>query len=298
LRLVNIFSDENAIDWLVIAGDSALKIFDDVTVIPEDDPNGSNGYSTKSGASDIVMAGFVYDQCISPFTNTDRARDYISNAPLSVFGETVFARVEYQPLLKTLQDLTVQGAMDFVLERTTGANFQFRPLLLGRDLTYAANYPNMPYVLFSPELGNLKNPNLTIDRNNNITVTYVATQGIQESRLVFPVNSGDETLPLNRRENVIDNREIDDNTMLAEGVATAGAAELRDKQPVITFDFEIDTNASGARYQVDWVLGDKITARYLTYQEDLRIVEVELEMSGSSERITPTFQKLTSGVAP
>lgn len=186
LRLTNIFEDENDVDWLIVAGDSTLKIFDDVTIVPEDDPNGANGYSTKSGPADLVMSDFVFDQCISPATNTDRARAYITNAPSEAFGQPVFARVEYQPLLKTLQDLTVQGEMDFVLERTTGAVFEFRPMLIGRDLTYTSNYPNTPYLLFSPELGNLKNPNLTIDRNNNITVTYVATQGIQESRLVYP----------------------------------------------------------------------------------------------------------------
>jgi len=296
LSYINIFQDENAIDWLVLAGSSALRLLADTLVIPDDDPDEAGGYSTKGGKADSVMRDFVYDQCVSPATNAIRTRAYIDTLPLELVGNDVFARVEYQPLLKTLQDLTVQGNIDFNLLRSTGFNFDFVPYPIGTDLTYTSNYPNMRYLLFSPELGNLRNPNLIVNRDANVTVTYVATQGIQEERIILPVSEGDELLDLNRRESVIDNREIDDDSNLLDSVDTAGAAELRAKQPVITFDFDIDTTASGARYRQDWQLGDKITARYLTYQEDLRIVEVALSVEGSQETITPTFQKLTEAV--
>lgn len=294
MRYVSQFQDEREIDWLIIGGHQVTKFFDDTIIIPQDDPLGANGYSTKSGVADLVMLSFVEDQCVSPAFYTDRARP-ITLAPSENLGQDVFARKQYDNLLDVLRDLTVQGRVDFSLTRTTGASFEFKVEFVGRNLTYTDNYPFAPYLLFSPERRNLKRPNLTIDRYEEVTVTWVATQGIEEERLVTPKSSPELFRPLNRRENIIDARELEDDATLSDALATAGAAELRTKQPLRTFSFEIDTNVTGSRYQTDWQLGDRVTARYQDYQEDLRIMEVRVSAEGSKETITPRFERLIDG---
>lgn len=295
MRYASQFQDENDIDWLIIGADQVLKFFADTIIVPDDDPAGANGYSTKSGIADLVMYDFVDNQVINPFTNADRQRSYISNDVSENLGQDVFARKQYETLLDVLRDLTVQGRVDFTLTRTTGANFLFKVQFVGRNLTYTDNYPFAPYLLFSPERRNLKRPSLTIDRYDEVTVTWISTQGIEEDRLVVPKSSPELYRPLNRRENIIDARELEDDANLSDALATAGAAELRTKQPQKIFSFEIDTNVTGSRYQQDWQLGDRVTARYLDYQEDLRIMEVRIIAEGSTEQITPRFEKLIDG---
>jgi hypothetical protein len=299
VRDIERYSDENDIDMLVISGEHCHAFLRDTLIIPEDDPNEANGFSTKSGIADLVMYGFVLDQCISPAVNSDRARPYITNAASQNYGQTIFMRKSYDNLLEVLYDATVRGLVDFYMRRTAGANFQFEVLLQGRDLSYTTNYPGGPVALFAPERGNIRNPRLRIGRSNEITVTYVATQGIEEDRIITPVQSPEVYQPLNRRENIIDQREIEDDSDLLTGINTAGAAELRAKQPEITFDFDVNTEASGGRYQLDWQLGDIITSKYGDFQIDQRIMEVEvnLQINGgttSAELITPTFRKLFS----
>jgi len=91
LRYVSLFQDEQDIDWLILGGEGILSFFDDTLIIPDDDPSGANGYSTKSGICDLVMYGYVDDQIINPATNSARARPYISNAPSVNQGQPIFA---------------------------------------------------------------------------------------------------------------------------------------------------------------------------------------------------------------
>jgi fibronectin type 3 domain-containing protein len=72
-------------------------------------------------------------------------------------------------------------------------------------------------------------------------------------------------------------------------IQTVAYEVLRDQQPQVIFEFEIETSVS--LYNVDWRLGDRITARYLDYQEDLRINSVEISLSANNEVIKPSFQK-------
>jgi len=294
LRYVSQFQGDGEIDYLVLGGDQVARFLQDTIIIPQDDPLGANGYSTKDGVADTVMYELVDNQLINPFTNTDRTRPYISNNINNLQGQQVFGRYQYQTVLEILKQLVVQGNIDFTLTRTTGANFLFTVQIVGRVLDYTSNYPFAPYLLFSPERRNLKNPNLTINRYDEITVTWIASQGIEEDRTVTDQVSPELYRPLNRRENLIDARQIEDGVDYLTGITTAGAAELRAKQPLKTFDFEIDTNVAGARYQTDWQLGDRVTAKYLDYQEDLRIVQVDVDIKASSENVKPTFQRLIS----
>lgn len=283
--------EQNNTDFLILAGVHVLDFLAQTLVIPEDDPGNANGYITYSGQADAAMAQVVQYQCVSPTVNMDRTRSYISLSALDNTGLPVFERVQQEPVLGVLQRMTVQGVCDFTLTHQSGLDWRFYPHIVGNDFTRSSNYPGGPMKIFAPQRRNIKNTELTINRFPEKNVVYVATQGIEEDRFIGSVTSGFENLPLNRRETIIDNRNIEEDSSLATAISTAGQAEIRDKQPVIEFKFDVDTNAPGGRYQLDWVLGDKVTATYLGYEQNLRIIGVDIQIQNNEELIKPMFQE-------
>jgi hypothetical protein len=263
-------------------------------ILIDDDPLAAGGYSTKSGVGDTVMYGFVTDQMISPATNAARTRAYITNGINNLLGQPVFIQVSGGTLLEVLQALTVKSTVDFKLTRSTGTNFVFGVERIGSDRTYTSNAPSGPFTIFSPERRTLRNPRYSVQRSEEITVAWLALQGIEDNRFLTPVNSLDlADSPFNRLELVSDARQLENASPL-DAILTEGQAVLRENQPVIQFSFDLDTNVSGARYNQDWFLGDKVTAEYGQIRQDLRITEVEVNVSGSDETVTPKLVRLFS----
>jgi hypothetical protein len=263
-------------------------------ILIDDDPLAAGGYSTKSGVGDTVMYGFVTDQMISPATNTARTRAYITNGINNLLGQPVFIQVSGGTLLEVLQALTVKSTVDFKLTRSTGTNFVFGVERIGSDRTYTANAPSGPFTIFSPERRTLKNPRYSVQRSEEITVVWLALQGIEDNRFLVPVNSLDlADSPFNRLELVSDARQLENASPL-DALLTEGQAVLRENQPIVQFQFDLDTNVSGARYNQDWFLGDKVTAEYGQIRQDLRITEVDVNVSGSDETVTPKLVRLFS----
>jgi hypothetical protein len=293
-RYWQVSQKQDLVDFVMVGARHLLELFKYRLIVPEDDPNGANGFSTKSGIADLVMLDFVDNQTINPATNIDRIIPNLTNAPSSNLGQPVAMREQYTSLLDVLQRASVLGNIDFKLFWTSGNNFKFEVLSVGRNLTVSANYPFAQFLLFTPERRNLQNPEYTINRYDEITVTYVAAQGIEEDRIIIPISSPNIYLPLNRRENTIDQRQIEEGSSFLDAITTSASAELRNKQPQIQFTFDADVFASGSRYNVDWQLGDRVTAQYLNYTQDLRITEVKIEVSNTQEIIDPTFIVETS----
>jgi hypothetical protein len=277
-------------DYLIWSGEHILALFRDRLIIPDDDPSGANGYSTKSGIADLVMYEFVDNQIINPTTNIARAEP-VSNAASQNLGLPVFQRKTYQDtLLETLQQCSVLGTVDFTLTRVTStATLLFTVGFVGSDLTYDNNYPSTPYLIYQPNNRNIRNPSMKRDSSEEQNVVYVGLQGIEEDRQFVPIQTPSSYAPFNRRETTTDAREIDDDPSYVNAIQTVAYEVLRDKQPQVIFEFEIETSVS--LYNVDWRLGDRITARYLDYQEDLRINSVEISLSANNEAIKPIFQK-------
>lgn len=290
-RYWQIAENANGIDYITVGADHLLSLFQYRLVLPADDPSGANGYSTKSGIADLVMYDYVDNQAINPNTNIDRIIPNLTNDVSLNLGQDIFMREQYSSkLLDVLKRATVLGNVDFRLIWTSANNFQFQVNQFGRNLTQTDNYPFAPFLLFAPERRNMKQPKYTINRYDEITATYVATQGIGENRTVTEKTSPNVYLPLNRKENVIDQRQIEDGTSFLDAITTAANAELRKRQPKITFTFDVDNFASQARYNQDWILGDRVTAQYMGYSNDLRIKEVKIDITKTEEKIEPKFE--------
>ena len=291
LRYTEPVLDNKENELIILGGQAIISLFQYRVIRVEDDPLGANGFSTKEGFADAVMRSFVVDQAINPAVDTDRIIPGLSAAAVANVGQPVLRRVDGGTLLEVLQDLTVQGATDFELYRTTGANFEFFAGLVGELKTKTANYPFNPFVYFAPERGNMRNPIMSIDRREEITATYVQGQGIESDRIELLFKSAAIfDSPFNRRENISDAREIENDSSVVLGLQTSGAAELRDKQAQYKFSFQIDTDAPQGAYVTDWDIGDRVTAAYKDIEHDFRITAVEVTVQADTEEISPTLE--------
>jgi hypothetical protein len=188
-----------------------------------------------------------------------------------------------------LQDIAQTSDVDFQIYRNGDNRLEFLPRRIGRDRTATRNDMALrPFVLFSTKRGNIKEPRLTYDRRKDTTVVYVAGQGIEEDRVYVPVGStAIVRSPYNRVESMIDSR---DNDSIDE-ILDSGHAEIHKTIGRQEFDFEVAFGRAQTRYNVDWSLGDIITAEYRDVFYDFRLTEMAVEVKESGEQLTPTFEQ-------
>lgn len=288
-RYADVFENpETGLESLILGGLSLEDFLATRIINPDDDPTGANGFSTKSGFCDAVMSEYVDEQCVNPATNADRVIEGLSVAPtFNIPFQTYQRRKREDNLLQVLKDISQQAytngvRSDFKITRQTGATFLFEALTIGNDRSFTVNYPNTPFILFDPKRGNLSNPRLTIDRRKELTFAYVAGQGPEQDRAYIPVIvSQANDSKWNRREGVTDSRE---NSSF-QGLLSAGYAYLQDNVARIEFSFEPDFLASQGKYNVDWFLGDVVSATYIGFQFDYRITKVTITVTQDNEKI-------------
>lgn len=300
-RTFNPLVDESDLSWLVVGGEHVNQILRRRVIDPDDDPlNGGKeekgpgtgaGYSTKSGTADDVMSELVEEQA-GPTASADRQVPGLTVAPSASVGNNVGGRWTYQDnLLETLQSLALTSGMDFEVEREEDADLLFTAHIIGSDKTYTTNHPTGKYVVFAPELGNMSQPAITRDRRNEINYLYLLLRGPEEARETFEqslptVNDS----PFNRIEGSSDARELEEDASITE-FQTQGFTFLRENASEEEFSFNV-TNAASTYHDI-WDIGDSITARWPdfdNYQQDLRIIGVEVEVMSSGETVTPVFR--------
>lgn len=290
-RFYNIFENEDGQEFVIIAGNECTELLSTRIIRIEDDPNNAGGYVTYFGAADTVMRELVLYQCVTPANDSARAIPGFSVAAVSGVGYPVFPRESYTVLLDVLKNLAYKGNVDFRVTRLTGASFVFEALPIGTDRTYTNNYPSDPYILFDPKRGNLFTPNLMIDRKDEKTFCYVMGQGLEDERYIFPVNvSSIGDSPFNRREVTTDARNQEDDQ--TDGLIAAGLETLNDQGTKTEFSFVPDLNAPQGAYNIHWFLGDKVTAMYRNYQQDLRIIQVDVQVDGEGESVSPVLEQV------
>lgn len=252
-------------------------------VDPDDDPLAAGGYSTKAGAADTVMRNYALEQ-IGPSASTDRQMPGLTIGSITGTGINVGARLRHENLLEALRDLGVRGEMDFQIRRTTGAAMVMDIERIGVDRTKTTHYPASRYVYLTPNRGNLRNPSLKIDRQEEKNFCYALGQGQGTNRTLLKViGDGTGDSPFNRIEFVEDIRNVEKGDSV--GLLTAAYAVLRDNRGLIEFEFEPNEAAPGATYQEDFQLGDTLTVAWEDTEQDLRLVEVEIEIGSSGESV-------------
>lgn len=286
-RLTNKFWSEAELQY-VVGGLHLNHLFDRRIIDPADDPNAAGGYSTKADAADNVIRAYVREQ-MGDLASVDRSLPNFTVSPVPGTGSPVGARKRYDPLLKTLQELSAKGEMDFVMQHLSSNVLYCNVAAIGTDKTRTTNYPLRPYVGLAPERGNLENPALTIDRKEEGNVVYMLGEGNRENRTLFIMSgSGAADSPLNRIEFTKNAQKSDKKSPLE--LVTDAFSALRDSQATTEFTFKPITSAAGSIYQLDWVLGDKVTVSWGTFEKDVRIIGVRVRIDGEGEQIEVTVK--------
>jgi hypothetical protein len=292
-RLTHRFREGN--DERFIAGGLSLNHLLARRIIdPDDDPLGAGGYSTKAGIADEVLRAFAREQ-MGDLASTIRQFPNFSIDLVPGTGVTVGMRARYDNLLKVFHDLAVQGETDFQISRLSANNLHLTIAPIGRDRTKTANYPYSSFTQFDPNRGNLSSPSLVLDSKKEQNLCYALGQGQGDTRIVAKV-TGDSIAdtPYNRIEFSEDVRKSDrDNSLY---LFTAARKALRANQVDREFTFDPIPNTGGCVYHLDWDLGDHVTAAWDNMSVDIRITDVENQISTDGEQIHATLEALYNRV--
>jgi hypothetical protein len=288
------FLGEDRTDIYTITGRSPEHLLTRRIFLSEDDPLEANGFSTKSGASDTIIREIVYEQMINPATNAARAFTGLS-APAAA-GTYDFAAFREESsdakvltLIKKIADAT---GVDFWIDYdNSGPAFTFETGTIGTDRRKSTNQPlSQPYIYFSPQLGNLDQPELVIDRSEENNYVFVFGQGPAGSRLIYPKEgTGTADSPWNRCEFGVQAK----NTKTVDDWITEADAALNDERSKLTsFTFNPQRGSQFARYGRDWFFGDKVTASYQDQEVEVRITGVTVNVTSGGETIDPEMELL------
>lgn len=257
---------------------------------PDDDPLAAGGYSTKAGPADVVMRAYAREQC-GDLASADRQFSNFSVGPVGSIGSGVGRRARYENLFETFQDLSSSSGMDFIVTRLTSNVLRLTIAPIGSDKSVSSNYPFVPFVMLNPDRGNLANPSLLIDRKKEGNLCYALGQGQGEFRIVQKVTGlglGDS--PYNRLEFTQDVRLAERGQ--AQQLISGALEALKERQPVREFAFETTGSKPGNVYRMDWDVGDLVTATWDDASLDLRIRDVEIDISSNGENINATMESV------
>jgi len=281
---INLQGDEK----IIISGKSIDHLLKRRRIFPEDDPLGAGGFSTKDGDAAFVLSQFISNQIVNPFTNSNRRQSQVTLAPLPTisFYDTQQRRNQDDILLAVCQDIVNQvtePVLDFRLIHTGAAQIRVDIAPRGSDKTVTTRAPlSLDFTLISTRRGNLRNPQLVVDRRDEQNFVLVAGQGIADSRVfVSSTSSRLNDSPFNRKESTIDSKT--GNSL--EELQDAGAVEIVNQLPIEEIKFEFFPGSAQSVYNVDWIMGDLITAEYADYTEDHRIESVDITIQGANESI-------------
>ena len=132
--------------------------------------------------------------------------------------------------------------------------------------------------------GNIENPNLTIDKKDEITSVYALSDGEASNQVLFLLESGMQNdTPYARREYKIEARESDRSSVTE--IYTKALSTLSERKAKKEFGFAVIPNAGGAEYRVDFDLGDIVTIQWGSVTESIRITEIIISIDSSGESI-------------
>jgi hypothetical protein len=258
-------------------------------VDPADDPFAAGGFSTKAGAADVVLYQYASEQ-MSVLASAPRQFPGLSIPGVYAVAPSVGLRLQYDNLFQIFQQTCQQVGIDFKISRTSGVNTELNIGYLTVNRTQSANYPVTPFVLLTPQRGNLSNPSFLRDRTDEQNFVYMQGKGQGSSRytIEWQDSSATSASPFNRIEFAADARNVEKGDSL--GILSEAKDALKEKQQVIKFDFEPEGTRPGNIYRQNWDVGDLITATWDSNTANLRILAVEMNVTESGEYLGITTQ--------
>lgn len=245
-------------------------------------------YTVKTLPLDDMVKQIVRENCgdeavIESTGDPDTERDYSQVIGFSVAENTSGAETHtlsfaddnvYETLVKIANLSTQDGTrLFFQVERPNDTTFKFETRLdcYGKDRRGIRT--------FGVENGSMRDTEFMADHSDEITYIYVAGQNPGALRERVPVSNPTalNASPLNRRELTRDAR----NTA-TENLESVGYQELEARKAVRSFDGEL-IDAEGARYALDWDLGDILDAKDGEDEFEIMITGVRFDNRGGED---------------
>jgi len=252
----------------------------------------------KSGAAETVAKAYV-DENVGPGATSPPRLAAGVMPGLTVeadggTGATWSGGRQFKNLLDTLTELADFAPADFMVVGTGPATFEFqwRADQWGYDRTRGNAEGNVP-VVFSPQLGNVRNINYLYSRMTEVNVCYVIGQGAGVLRRTVTRTSGHEDdSPWARRAVARDSRN------------TAGTSALNDKG-----DEVLEKQGSrvkmvctvkqtpATRFGRDWDVGDLVTVEYRSFSTTQKIVGVQVGVNQGGEETVQAIMEEPSAIS-
>ena len=287
LRSYNEYRDPQGVLFIGIGGYSLEHLLMRRIIDPVDDSRGAGGFVTDAGVSSTIINSLVTEHLGS---NADTNRQ-IPNFTQSSDGTGLNAggRWAYNNLFEVVQNLATKGLIEFRITRSSANNLLFEVGTLGNDKTLTSEYPEGDYILMDENRGNLIEPNLLLDYMDQMNYIYARGSGNADNETILKLQSNHITAsPYNRIEfSTSIGRDDGSNALYLQTGAVSALAENQEK---IEFTFPIQADNKGMMYRTDWDLMDIITVQWGSYQDDLRIVGVELRVEQDSDEIAVTAE--------
>lgn len=189
-------------------------------------------------------------------------------------GPNLTIRCAWRNLLETLRDLAELGGGDFDLEKTAGAQWEFRwhHGQLGADKTGT--------VRFALNFGNVTDPVLQRDHTREPTVAIVGGQGQEASRTIVVRTGANYDATYNASEVFVDSRQ--ESTTAA--LQATGDVELSLAQTRNNLSFSV-LQVPQTYYGVHYTLGDLVMGIYEGFSatKQVRKVSVAVAEDGTEQ---------------
>lgn len=252
------------------------------------------GQKVLTGNLQDAIETLLNESIISP-SITDRKIDNFIFEPSTdprVMELTIDAQFTGNNLYDVIKKLCQSHNIGFKIVLNDNNQFVFS-LYAGADRSYNQN--TNPWVVFSPEFGNIINTNYFTSKANLKNVTLVAGEGEGASRKTTTVGSGSG---LNRRELFTDARDISSDVnggtltteQYIEKLKARGIEKLSEHTVKTAFEGEVEATRL-FKYGEDFFIGD-IVQIVNEYGHEGRAYISELIISQNEDGISiyPTFQ--------
>lgn len=279
--------DESGSVQLSIGGNSTQDEFLDRRVVAY---RSTTAQATATAeAADNLMKRIIRENFTAP-VDTSRvlpnvAGSIVTVEPDSTSGPLLDKSFSFQAVLELLQEIgeeTYQAGNEVFFEMAianTNSNsgwveFQFRTYIgqPGTDRTQFTEHP----VIFGPAFGNIEEMRLSYDYREEENAIFVLGQGVGLRRTVVEVHDTDAQIDSvwNRREGMVDARDVDDLTILT----ARGDTRIGETKPHTVVAGRVRSTEHTV-YLRDWRLGDRVTVDALDVQFEaiVRVVNVQYQ---------------------
>lgn len=278
-RRLNTFTDNDNINYTLIAGYSLNQLIERRILDVDLDSLGANGYVTIGDTVHNVLTHLANEHFVN-CTNPLRNFPNMSIVELNSNLKTVTLREGRKNLFDIFQDTAISGNTNFRIVRTATNALQLQLGNQGSNKTKTVNYPEHEFTLLSPRLGNIKNPTYEINREKEKNYIYLLGEGEGDSQTVTQYGSAQTTLtPYNRIEFVQTYRNNDGDYVKFDGFITRAITLIYDNQ----FSIDISYKILPEILNVELSLGDKVSVLIQDKLEDLQITEITYTLSSNNE---------------